>query len=420
MIRILIAIAWMGSLIAGIASLSVHAQTATADPITRDSLQKKIEASSEELKRINEQIEETQKSIQETKTQGVTLQREIKTLDSNIKQLNLRIQGDEVTLQKLDLEIESLGLDLKDISGSIGDKREAIRVVFQNLQRKSESSVLDVLLTSKSLAETVFEAQSLSNLNTQLATDIEKLRGLRTEYEDKRNLSQQKLQEIEARKQSLESRKNIVADQKKEQQRVLSETKNRETAYQQSLKELQKRQQDIASEIEKIERELRANIDPSVLPIPRTGVLLMPVENGRLSQDYGATGFAQYNYRGKWHNGVDIAAPIGTPIVAADDGVVAAVGDQDRYCYKGAYGKYIVIHHPTNLTTLYAHLSLYNVKVGDRVKRGDLIGYIGKTGYATGPHLHLTVFARATFAMKESRSCGIMPVGGDMDPDKYL
>ena len=145
----------------------------------------------------------------------------------------------------------------------------------------------------------------------------------------------------------------------------------------------------------------------------------MPV-SGILSQDYGATKFAKYGYLGKWHNGVDFAAPVSTPIFSAEKGKVVAVGNSDAYCYRGAYGKFIVIEHENNLTTLYSHLSLQVVKVGDIISRGQLIGYAGKTGYATGPHLHFTIFASQTFRMGPSRICGLLPYGGDLNPMDYL
>src|SRR3990172_7842007 len=81
----------------------------------------------------------------------------------------------------------------------------------------------------------------------------------------------------------------------------------------------------ISAEIEAIEKELRSKIDPSLLPIPRPGVLAMPV-SGILSQNYGYTAFAKYGYKGRFHNGVDFAAPTGTEVRVADSGTVIATG----------------------------------------------------------------------------------------------
>ena len=138
-----------------------------------------------------------------------------------------------------------------------------------------------------------------------------------------------------------------------------------------------------------------------------------------VTQGYGRTPYSA-RYPQNWHNGIDIGAPIGTPVLAAEAGTVVATGNQDAYCRKGAYGKFIIIKHENNLVTLYGHLSRQIVQKGDIVSRGQLIGYSGRTGYATGPHLHFTVYAGPTFYMGASRVCGPMPYGGDLNPLGYL
>lgn len=84
------------------------------------------------------------------------------------------------------------------------------------------------------------------------------------------------------------------------------------------------------------------------------------------------------------HNGIDFAAPTGTPIRATGDGVVQFIGTQ------GGYGKTIILRHPNNITTLFAHQSRFarGLKRGDRVSQGQVIGFVGSTGWSTGPHLH--------------------------------
>jgi murein DD-endopeptidase MepM/ murein hydrolase activator NlpD len=89
-----------------------------------------------------------------------------------------------------------------------------------------------------------------------------------------------------------------------------------------------------------------------------------------------------------FHPGLDISAPLGTKIHAPADGVVIFVGD------KGGYGHCIMIDHGYGIVTRYAHLEGYNVKAGQRVHRGDVIGYLGQTGRANAPHLHYEVWVR--------------------------
>jgi murein DD-endopeptidase MepM/ murein hydrolase activator NlpD len=89
------------------------------------------------------------------------------------------------------------------------------------------------------------------------------------------------------------------------------------------------------------------------------------------------------------YNGVDIGAPVGTPIIAAAAGTVT-VSRSPAY-YNGGYGGYVVISHDNGTQTLYAHMSRNVSTVGDRVGQGEVIGYVGTTGKSTGPHLHFEV-----------------------------
>jgi murein DD-endopeptidase MepM/ murein hydrolase activator NlpD len=88
----------------------------------------------------------------------------------------------------------------------------------------------------------------------------------------------------------------------------------------------------------------------------------------------------------KFHAGLDFTAPQGTPIYATADGVVKVAGFSD-----GGYGNHVVINHGYGYETLYGHMYRVKVKVGQSVKRGDLIGYVGSTGKSTGPHCHYEV-----------------------------
>lgn len=106
------------------------------------------------------------------------------------------------------------------------------------------------------------------------------------------------------------------------------------------------------------------------------GYYLRPIVGGRRSQ--GIHG----------NNGVDLAAPTGTSILAAAEGRVIV---SRRSGYNGGYGLYVVISHPNGTQTLYAHMSRNNVSVGQTVSQGQVIGAVGSTGKSTGPHLHIEI-----------------------------
>jgi murein DD-endopeptidase MepM/ murein hydrolase activator NlpD len=109
-----------------------------------------------------------------------------------------------------------------------------------------------------------------------------------------------------------------------------------------------------------------------------SGKIIWPV-SGEISSAFGRRGWRS-------HTGVDIRAPKGTEIAASADGVVVFAG------WKGDYGKLIEVKHDSiDMTTIYAHCHTMDVKEGSRVKAGEIIGTVGRTGNATGPHLHFEV-----------------------------
>lgn len=110
----------------------------------------------------------------------------------------------------------------------------------------------------------------------------------------------------------------------------------------------------------------------------------MPLEVARLSSGYGMRDHPVIGGR-RSHKGVDLAAPTGTPVYATADGIVS------RADWFSSYGLYVSVEHGAKLQTRFAHLSRLAVASGERVKKGDIIGYVGSTGRSTGPHLHYEV-----------------------------
>ena len=117
---------------------------------------------------------------------------------------------------------------------------------------------------------------------------------------------------------------------------------------------------------------------------------IQPVANKNLK--YTASGYGMRIdpiYRtAKFHNGMDFSANIGTPVYATGDGVIKKAG------WQSGYGKIIIVSHGFGYETWYAHLNKYNVRVGQKVVRGEVIGEVGNTGKSTGPHLHYEVHVK--------------------------
>ena len=111
----------------------------------------------------------------------------------------------------------------------------------------------------------------------------------------------------------------------------------------------------------------------------------LPLLEGRQTSGFGTRRNPFDSRRSEFHKGIDIACPQGSKVLAARDGVVTFTGIQ------GGYGKLIILNHEHGYSSYYGHLSKYNVKPGQKVSRGDVIGFSGNTGRTTGPHLHFEV-----------------------------
>ncbi|TSC60275.1 MAG: Peptidase M23 [Parcubacteria group bacterium LiPW_15] len=404
---------------------------ATTAPQTREELEQQIKDRSKQLETLNQAIQTTQNTLKDVQGQKTTLQKEVKTLDTSLKQLDLSIQSDRVNAQKINYQIDSIDMDIEDIEASVLQKNSSISDLFRELQRNQDKNTLMIFLENKTISEGLLATKSLEDIRSQLAVDIQSLKELKDQYRQKMEDLSVKHKELVYHEENLKNRKQITEETKQERATLLSQTKEKESVYQKQLADLKKLQEDIANEMEAMDAQLRSKVDPKFLPPLSSGVLGYPIQGDKsdMTQSYGATAFAKYGYKGKWHNGIDFGVPIGTPIFAAETGIILATGNQDSFCYKGAYGKFVLIKHENNLTSLYGHLSKYIVSPGQKVERGQVIGYSGKTGYATGPHLHFSVFATPTIppatgkypeGISPSKSCGPMPYGGDLNPLGYL
>lgn len=394
--------------------------------VSPDELRAQINARLKELEELDRLIEKNQNALEETQKKRSTLENELKSLRYQLNQINFGIRASKVQIEKLFFEIESIEYDIETAQKEITVKKQAIVRLLRKLQENDRKSLLIALLEGRSLAESIMEVESIIGLHRELAIEVSRLSSLQKHLENQLALRTSKKIQKEREYRTLKTRKKLLFEKKEDISSLLVQTKSKEEQYQYQLQELRKQQNDISDAISRIEQELRANFDPDVLPAKRPGVFLWPVAlkldggAGHITQHYGER---SYLYRGKPHNGLDIGAPVGTPVYAADDGVVKAVDNNDRGRWrKYQYGKYVLIEHGTNLTTLYAHLSDNSVvKAGDRVKRGDLIGYVGSTGYSTGPHLHFGAYwAPSVFLKSIPPAAGLVPVGVTINPEDYL
>ncbi len=405
------------ALFTAVSVLSLTSVPMTALALTAEELKAAIDAKNAELEKINAQIEKTQSTLKATSVYASTLQKQIGTIDKSINQVSLNIKSSELTIDKLALQIASLEDTVEEQERDLAAKRVSISETLRNVQEKDNENLLIVFLKSESLADGLAKSQGILDLTDGLLDAVSDIQRIKEEITQQINEVSDKKSTKEKESQTLKAKKSIIEDQKAERSAILKQTKNQESAYQAMLTELEKQQQTIAKEVDDIEAKLRGEFDQSLIPTPGAGELGYPIATLRLTQGYGNVPGACKYYKSCFHNGVDYGAPIGTPILAAEDGEVVAASTATS---KLQYGYYVLIKHDNNLSTLYAHLSKVAAVKGTRVKRGEVIGYLGQTGYAFGPHLHFVVYQAATVKLQVIGAAGLVPLGVTLNPLNYL
>jgi murein DD-endopeptidase MepM/ murein hydrolase activator NlpD len=194
------------------------------------------------------------------------------------------------------------------------------------------------------------------------------------------------------------------------------------------------RQKQFEADLFRLESELKIALDPSLIPPSRPGILAWPLDNVFITQRFGRTSASGRLYASGTHNGIDFRAAQGTPVKAMLSGIVEGQGNTDEQNGCGSYGRWILIKHSNGLSSVYAHLSSSIAKNGQEVKTGDIIGFSGGqpgvfgSGYSTGPHLHVGLFASQGVSIRQfttSRGCTqmfvpIADVKAYLDPAVYL
>lgn len=421
--------AWFLFLAAAII-LSTPAAFIFAATESKQSLDEQIKAKNEEIKRLEEEAQKYKETLTDIGHQANTLQSRIKTLDTSLNRLNSNIKVTNAKIGLTTLEIEELADGITEKETSIKENRDRLAKLLSTLAASDRETPLEIMMKNETLSSFFSSINGLANLQRDVRLTLSELRDAKEELKQKKDDSEKKRRELTKLVATLSDQKNIQEYERKERASVLAETKNQEKKYQDLLAEVERKREALQQEINSLEAGLKISFDLSLLPKAGTGTLGWPLPDPIfITQYFGSTSFARSGaYNGKGHNGIDFRAAVGTPVFSAEGGVVRAAGDTDTACRGASYGRWVLIDHNNNLATLYAHLSLIKVKSGDSVKRGDLIAYSGKTGYATGPHLHLTVFAKQAVEVGQlkSRVCKtimtlpLSPFGGYINPIDYL
>jgi murein DD-endopeptidase MepM/ murein hydrolase activator NlpD len=338
-----------------------------------------VNAAQQELESASALVREVAAELAEIKKQLPIAEAKLKKAR---EELAAAKEKDRLAAEKL-AELEN---QLQITKQNYDETRSYVGDVARSLYQEGPLATINILLGSTDPND--FN-QKLMDMQTYIGNQNEKLAQLETikaqlETEQaavaaqKIILEQQKAEALVAAQKAKDAEAEVlrlIAKQKAALAKAESEKEATRKRYEQ-LRAEQIRLQQLA--------RLRAGLGGTM-----AGELYWPVPGARFSQGVGPRRHPVFGYR-SCHTGIDLAAGTGIPIAAAATGIVTAVTTLR------AYGRVVVIAHNGGLSTMYAHMSRFNVNVGQGVAVGDTIGFVGSSGWSTGPHLHFEVHVNGT------------------------
>lgn len=348
-----------------------------------------------ELKEIQKKKKDQQKQVKQTEQKIQSVHKQQKDLQTELMTIDLRRNEAQQKLDKLETQMD----DTKEKAAEAQDrldeaedrvaKRESLlKTRVKAMYERGNVSYLDVLMGSSDFGDFLTR---MAGIQMILEQDT---RILEDNLRDK--------QTIEAKKKEIDHQLTVYAGMLDEAELLKDEL---DKQYKHSLvvkAELAKQEKELNEIREEEEQELlsiakmesskyaeRVRAMSSGASGYKGGKLGLPIQSGTFTF---TSGFGvrrdPFTGRSAGHNGVDLAAPKGTPILAAADGVVIFAG------YSNGFGNTVMIKHSSEITTLYGHIREGGIKVsvGQEVKRGQKIAEVGSTGRSTGNHCHFTVY----------------------------
>lgn len=382
-----------------------------------EQIKQQINARNSDIANLEKEIADYQKQIDSLNNKASTLSQTIDSLTLTQKKLASDIRLTEKKISAKNTEIKELSLDISDHEKSIDDDKDIIGKLFTLINEGAFSSPIEIILGEKSISKISQEIAALSNIQSSLRDRISQFEENKIKLINTKSITEKARLELLSLKKQLDGQRAVAKAASDEQTQLLKATKRSESEYQKILAEKLRLKEALEQEILRFESELKTAIDKSRLPTVGS-LLSWPLNSIRITQLFGNTAFASSRpeiYNGKGHTGIDFAASIGTPVKSAMSGKVIGTGNTDLVprCY--SYGKWVMIDHGNGLSTLYAHLSVINVGVGQTVSTGENVGYSGNTGYSTGPHLHFGLYATQGVEIKtfdNSKNCrgAVIPI----------
>lgn len=358
----------------------------------------------QEIQSLREQVAEA--SAQETEVLGRldAVQDRRRELDGKVAAIDRQIRTAEADVAAAEAELEKIQSEFVRTQLKLQAAEEQVSAAKGELRDKAVAAYIgqptahaaDLMLKARSMRDLAATIGYLEVVVSSQKSALDRFTALRDETvalrESVETTKDQALAQrnvvigrkgaLEAARHEQEVVRQAVLSQENEQESILDEVRSRKAEFQAEIAALRSESDSIGG--------LLKGIQSGQTPQPSgKGVLAVPIPGAPVTSTFGPRVHPIF-HDVRYHDGLDFGAGHGTPIRAAADGVVIHAGT------RGGYGTTVIVDHGNALATLYAHQSSLAVQVGTRVGRNQVVGYVGSTGFSTGPHLHFEVRVAGT------------------------
>ncbi|HYH03068.1 MAG TPA: peptidoglycan DD-metalloendopeptidase family protein [Bacillota bacterium] len=310
-------------------------------------------------------------------------QKELQSLEKSYQKVNGQLNQAEKKVDQTQQELNMLQRNLVKLEDDLLARRQLMNKRLVAVYKYGPLTYLHILLSSDSFGDLVSNFGSVAYFVRADVGLINEVEAAKVEVSDHQKQVEQRKQKVEAEKKQIEILQDKVSREQQKVSQKVSLTKTELSKIQTDRAKLERALDELEETSRQIEAQIRRTQQGVNGKVLGTGQLIWPVR-GRISSDFGWR-YHPVLKRKKYHNGLDLAVPSGTPVKAADSGVVLVSG------WQGGYGNFVAIDHGKGVSTCYGHNSRLLVRVGQQVEKGDQIAVSGNTGLSTGPHLHFEV-----------------------------
>lgn len=339
----------------------------------------------QQLETLSIQREESQAKVDELQNRQASVLEQKAALD----------ERNQYTQKQIDLINEQLALmedlvkqkeeDVKAAAAKEEEQLERYRMRVRAMEENSGQSILDIIVSSSNFSQALAAVDDMGAI-------MESDRELQEEYLAAREETQKAKAELEEAMEALEARRREFRLEKARLEQEVREAYELIAGLQNDIdRAVEEYEINVAAEDEMIayfdelSKQFAQEQEEALRSALANGTFIWPVPDCTLlTSRFGYRMHPILGYE-RFHAGVDIGAKAGDTIIASDGGTVAVAE------YSDSYGNYVLINHGNGYTTLYAHMSSMAVEAGQAVEQGDTLGYVGSTGWSTGPHLHFEI-----------------------------